>query len=104
MTAVERLTEAVVEAANIIIPRPKETNYHKSKFTLWWKEQCAQAINDIKHASNRSNKHKATENPVNIKIFRAVARRTLRNSKRRAWNNYVSSLNSATPLSSIGKR
>ena len=76
-TAVERPTEAVVEAANIAIPRTKETNYLKSKYTLWWNEQCAQAVNDIKHASNISNKHKATENLVNIKIFRAVARKTL---------------------------
>ena len=43
------------------------------------------------------------ENLVNIKKFRTVAHNTLENSKRPTWNNYVSFLNSAIPLSSIWK-
>ena len=59
-------------------------------------------MKDIK-ASNRSNKHKVTENLVNIKKLRAMARETLKSCKRQTWIKYVSSLNSATPLSSIWK-
>ena len=76
----------------------------KSKFTLRWNEQCAQAIKDNKHAFNRCKKHETTKNLVNFKKLRAITRKTLKNSKRQAWINYVSSLNSATLLSSISKK
>ena len=41
---------------------------------------------------------KKKENLSNVKIFRAKARRTIKASKRKSWNSYVSNLNHKTTI------
>jgi hypothetical protein len=55
---------------------------------------------------NEKNLHAFTNNPTNLnltnlRIFRAKARRTIKQNKTHCWRSYVSKLNSQTPMKKI---
>ena len=78
--------------------------YSKSKHTPWWNEQCSEAVRNYKHAFNRYKKRNSQENLVNFKKYRAISRKTIKDSKKQSWLRYVTTLNSSTPSAEVWKK
>jgi hypothetical protein len=49
----------------------------------------------------RFGKHPTSDNLGNFRIFRAKARRTLKQNRRNSWRNFVSKLNCHTPMNKV---
>lgn len=93
----------ILEAANLSIP--KNNNSRKKKQVYWWNEECKKAILDQKKAFRLYKKNSHTDQSVQLKIEfmkkRAIARRTLKNSRRNSWREFVSSINNQTSATEI---
>ena len=62
----------------------------------WYNDDCKQAVKDRKQALRKFNLGPTKENHNLFRISRAKARCTIRESKRKAWRQYVSKLKSRT--------
>ncbi|XP_076620013.1 uncharacterized protein LOC143341179 [Colletes latitarsis] len=102
--ALEHLSEVIIAAASAAIPKTKNKTNANAKYNPWWNEKCPQAVKDCKHAFNRYKKQKTAENLINFKKYRAISRKITKDSKRRSWINYTSTLNAHTPPSAIWKK
>lgn len=97
----EQIEQTIVRAASSSIPRTKRTNH---KPIPWWNEAC-EATRKLKKAALR--KYQRTKNPqdkIDLKRARAVARYTVKQSKKSEWQHFVSTFNSETPLNLIYSR
>ncbi|KAJ8929784.1 hypothetical protein NQ314_017499 [Rhamnusium bicolor] len=70
----------------------------------WWNTECERAIKESKQALNRYKKHKTSENLLIFKNMRARTRFIIKKSKKESWANYVSNINSSTPINSMWKK
>jgi hypothetical protein len=61
-------------------------------------DECKDAIKNRKKAERRFGKHPTSDNLGNFRIFRAKARRTLKQNRRTSWRNFVSKLNCHTSV------
>jgi hypothetical protein len=61
-------------------------------------KNCKDAINNHKKAEQQFGKHPTSDNLGNFRIFRAKARRTLKQNRSTFWRNFVSKLNCHTPI------
>ena len=59
------------------------------------------AIKNRKKAERQFGKHPTSDNLGNFRIFRARARRTLKQNRRTSWCNFVSKLNCYTPMNKV---
>ena len=92
----EILTSLIYNAAKEAIPRTSTNPKHPSK--PWYDDNCKEAIGDRKAALRAFNLRPTSENHVWFKIARAKARRTIKQSKRKSWRQYVSRLNSRSSV------
>ena len=69
----------------------------------WFSEECRKAIANKKKAFRKFAKTKSDEDLKLYKIARALCRKVLRESKRTSFRNYVSKINSQTPLTKVWK-
>ena len=67
----------------------------------WFNDECKDAIKNRKKAERRFGKHPTSDNLRNFRIFRAKARRTLKQNRRNCWRNCVSKLNCHTPMNKV---
>ena len=65
-------------------------------------DECKTAINKRKSALRKFNKNPSRENHMHSKLARAKARRTIKDTKRTSWRQYVNKLNSRTPVKRSG--
>jgi len=82
------------------IPR---TSPKPRKNKPWFSEECRKAIASKKRAYRKFITSRDEGDLVAFKIARAKARRTIRESKRSSFRNYVSKINNRTPMSKIWK-
>ena len=97
------ITDKIIEAATIAIPKVKQNNNKKNKSVPYWTDKCKMAINKRK-ASLR--KHKIYPTTENFNIYKAAmnyAVRTVRNEKESSWENYSSTLTEHSKLTSVWK-
>jgi hypothetical protein len=69
--------------------------------TIWINDDCKDAIKNYKKAKRQFGKHPTSDNVGNFRIFRAKARRTLKQNRRPSWRNFVSKLNWHTPMNNV---
>jgi hypothetical protein len=77
---------------------PKTSTTPKKLNKPWWNDKCQNAVSDRNKALRLFKKK---PNSTNLNLFKykyAVARRIIRESMRNSWKNYVSKLNSRTPI------
>ena len=84
----------MIDAAKQSIPQTSTNPKRPDK--PWYNDDCKQAVKDRKQALRKFNLRPTKENHNLFRISRAKARRTIRESKRKSWRQYVSKLNSRT--------
>ena len=62
----------------------------------WFTDDCKRAVKDRKRALRILQKHPTAHNVDQAGIFRAKARRTIKQAKRTSWRNLVSKINHNT--------
>ena len=67
----------------------------------WFIEDCKTAIKQRKGALRQFNSRPTHDNLNNYRIFRAKVRRTIKESKKKSWKQYVSKLNSRTSIKKV---
>ena len=89
-------TEYLISIANQSIPKFSTSSKRIKK--PWFTDECEIAIKDRKKAERLFNKTPTLVNLNNFRIAQAKARRTVNQSKRKSWKNYVSNINMHTPI------
>ena len=93
---IAHLTTKLIEIAEKTIP--KTSAIPKKQTNNWFNDCCRKAIQQRKQALNRFHKHPNRQNLDKYKCEYAKARRTINETKRLSWQNYVSTLNTNTPI------
>ena len=91
-------TSSLLDISNKSIPKTS-TNPKKSK--PWYNDECKDAIKQRKQALSKFCRYPTKENLNKVKNFRAKACRTIKASKRKSWQSYVSNLNYKTPIKKV---
>ena len=82
-------------------PVPKTATKAKKSKKPWSTENFKIAIKQRKRALRQFNNRPTHDNLNNYRIFRAKARRTIKESKKKSWKQYVSKLNSRTSIKKV---
>ena len=93
---IELFTSLLYSAAEMSIPRTSTNPKHPNK--PWFNDDCKKAIAERKSVLRQFNLRPTQENLSNFKIARAKARRSIKQSKRASWRQYVSRLNSRSSV------
>ena len=80
---------------------PKMSTKTKKKKKPWFNDDCKTYIQKRRQALRQFNTRPMHQNLENFCVFRAKARRTIRDSKRKSWKQYVSKLNSRTSIKKV---
>ncbi|XP_076385704.1 uncharacterized protein LOC143264092 [Megachile rotundata] len=91
----EEFEELIIQAAAKSIP--KTSNVIEKNSLPWWNNEYYNAIKEKKHVFNAYKKHKTDINLIEFK--RAKLEKVLKQAKKDAWINYISSLTKNTPYS-----
>jgi hypothetical protein len=98
---VESFVKRLIQVANKTVPK---TSDHPRKISKpWFNDECRAAIRERKEALRRLAASPTQTNLNGFRVLRAKARRVIRAAKRDSWRDYVSKLNSQTPLRKVWK-
>ena len=97
--SIQKCRETLTNIANKCIPKTS-TKSKRSK-TQWFREDCIVAIKARKKAERLFNKSQTSVNLNNFRISRDKARRTINQSKRKSWKNFVSNLSSYITINKV---
>ena len=93
---IELFTSLLYPAAEKSIPRTSTNPKHPNK--PWFNDDCKKAIAERKSVLRQFNLRPTQENLSNFKFARAKAHRSIKQSKRASWRQYVSRLNSRSSV------
>ena len=96
----DHFLEVLLSICDKHIPK---TSPKAKKNKVWFTEECRKAVGAKKQAYRKFAKTHNAEDLRKFKIARAVARRTIRESKRTSFRKYVSKINNRTPMTKIWK-
>ncbi|KAK2578087.1 hypothetical protein KPH14_001320 [Odynerus spinipes] len=94
---IDEFVSTLKRAADQAIPKTRRINLNILRKVPWWNNSCETAVKNAKRAFNKYKKHSNTENLISFKKFRAIARSTIRSSKKKSWTDFLASLNSNAP-------
>ena len=80
---------------------PRTSTKSKKKKKPWFND-CKTSIQKRKQALRQFNARPLHQHLENLRVFHAKARRTIRESKRESWKQYVSRLNSSASIKTYG--
>lgn len=100
--SVERISAAIVEAANRSIPVKHGSTLKRR--VPWWNDEVKIAIMEKKRALNIFKRSPTMENMIVFKRCRAKARQIILKSKRISWEYYVSSITMKTPVTEVWRK
>ena len=83
--------ETVISIDDKTIPKTSTNPKYPGK--QWFNDDCKDVIKNRKTAERQFGKHPTSNNLGNFRIFRANARRTIKQNRRISWRNFVSKLN-----------
>ena len=98
--SIKHFTETLIEIANKTIPKTSPTNRRN---TPWFNDECRGVIQQRNAALRKFNKEPSTINLNTFKQIQAKARKTIKQTKKISWQNYVNKLNSSTKTNTIWK-
>ena len=75
-----KFNETVISIGDATIPKTSTNRKHPGK--PWINDDCKDAIKNYKKAKRQFGKHPTSDNVGNFRIFRAKARRTLKQNRR----------------------
>ena len=96
---VDRFSITLLDIADRFIPKTSGNKTTKNK--PWFDEDCKTAIRKRRAAVKKFNNRPTKENLEHIKIMRAKARRTIKQSKKKSWKSYVNKLNSRSSVKKV---
>lgn len=92
---VGRFTEVVVRIAEATVPK---SSCSRKARKPWFNEECKAAIKKRRASLQRFSKHPTDRNLQEHRQSCAEARRVIRASQRTSWRDFVSKLNTRTPV------
>ena len=99
---VQQFVTLITNAADNSIPKSNSENL---KYPIpWWNAECDKIVSLRKAARRRYRRTGAIEDKIHLNRTTAIAKRTLKGSRLSSIRNYISSINSETPLSKIFKK
>jgi len=99
---VERFNELVASATEHAIPRTKGTTPRRRN--PWWNEDCSSANLERKRALRRYKRSNLIADRISLRRATAKAINIKNKAKKDSWNEYISTINSDTPMSKIWAR
>ena len=96
---VDRFSILLTDIADKSIP--KTSGNKKAKDKPWFDDDCKTAVRKRRAAVKKFNNRPTKENLESVRIMRAKARRTIKQSKKRSWKSYVSKLNSRSSVKKV---
>jgi ribonuclease HI len=97
--AAKHFTDSVTCAAEASIPKTSGTGSRRR--VPWWNDACRAAVQARCRALRAFQLSPTADNLAHFRRLRAAARRTLKESRRASWRDYVSTLNASTPLQTV---
>jgi hypothetical protein len=92
-------------SANVSIPRSNNTdknrNVTKHPYKFWWNEECAKATKARKEATKQFLRLGNAQTFLELKRQTAVAKNTIRKTKKDAFKNFCSSISRQTSISTV---
>lgn len=98
----DSLTKMILKVALKTIPcrgAPKER-----VVVPWWNSDCDKAVKKRKQAFKTLRRNHTQENVIFLKQCRAVARKTVKDSKKRSWRSFCGTLGPDTPVREVWSR
>ena len=95
---IETFSSTLLSIAEECIPK---TSTNSKRSVPWFDDDCKNAIKERRAAVRKFSINPTSENLQFVKIFRAKARRTVRQAKKKSWESYVSKLNSRTSIKNV---
>ena len=96
----DRFASILHTIASETIPKSRINSTSKIK-KPWFDDECKKAVRERKASLRKFDTCPTSENLNHYRIFRAKARRTIRESKRKSWRSYVSKINSNTSIKKV---
>ena len=96
----ENFNSLIMNAATQAIPRKSFTGRYPIP---WWNAECSRTQTERKAAKRRYKRTGNTQDKIALNRASAIARRQQRKSRKECWQNYISSINSDTPINKIFK-
>ena len=93
---IQKFTDILLGIADKTVP--KTSKKPKRRDRPWFNDNCKEAIRERKQALRHFSRNPTTINHDTYKLFRAKARRTFKQNKKRSWRDHVSQLNSSSSI------
>ena len=82
---------------------PKTSPFNKKKSKPWFDDECKNAVEERKNANKLAKTNPTVNNLMRSRMIQAKTKKYLKKKKRESWENYVSSINSQTPMNKVWK-
>ena len=100
--AIELLNTTLYSAGLQTIPRT--SGIFRRKPVPWWSNECQVAHRTMRAAFTRYRRRKCDFYLIEYRKSRAYFRLTVKKARKGSWSNFISSINSKTPLSVVWKK
>ena len=90
--------------SNAIAAIPQTSPNPKKKPKPYFDDECKEIINKRNAAFKKCRTNSALQNIRHYQLLRAKCRRTIKRKKTSSWRQYVSSINSFTPMKKVWER
>ncbi|GFX78315.1 RNase H domain-containing protein [Trichonephila clavipes] len=100
--AVQEVTNVLITATDLSIP--KNSSHSFQRYEPWWNADCQTAYKNQRKLWGIFCRYLTTENLLAFKKAKANARRVRRQSQRKSWIRYVSSLTSSTSSKQLWRK
>ena len=99
---VRSFNNLIYNAINNSIP---QTNPIPGKYPVpWWNQNCSKTQTERKRARRKYQRTKLLVDKIALNRASAIARKVKKLSRRDSWKDFVSSINSETPMGKIWKK
>ena len=90
---IEHFTDILTNIANSI---KKANRNQKKRDPVWLNDECMNSIRSRRKATQKVKTSPTPANIENLRIIRAKTRRTIKSTKRKSWQSFVSKINGRT--------
>jgi len=97
--SLDEFSEKIIAIASNNIPKSKFCVQRHN--TVWFNDTCKEAIKKRKKALKKAKSLPSSDNIQQYKIIRGHTRKTIKSTGRQSWQNFVSSINSRTPIKKV---
>jgi len=98
---ISKIYDVLRNATNRNIPKSNGTQKRR---VPWWNEECSRVNWERKRALRRYQRTNSLVDKITYNRWTAIARATKREARLTSWQNYVSTINSDTPMTKIWSR